>query len=51
MNEIVAILLLPLTVLAISVWLAVNTNDPMWLIFGAVLAMAAAYIARKFLGS
>ncbi|MCH9806429.1 MAG: hypothetical protein K0U74_01735 [Alphaproteobacteria bacterium] len=51
MNEIAAILLLPLTVLAISVWLAMTTNDPMHLIFGAVLAIATGYIASRYFGS
>ncbi len=51
MNAIVAIVLIPLTVLAVAVYMAVNTDDPMWLVFGAVLAMAAGYIARRNLGS
>lgn len=51
MNPLVAILLLPLSILAIGIWMAVNTNEPMWLVFAAVLAMAAGYIARRTLGS
>ena len=51
MNEIAAIVLLPLIVLAIGVYMAVNIGDPMWLVFGAVLAMATGYLARRIFGS
>jgi hypothetical protein len=51
MNEIVAMLLLPLAVLAIGIYVAFNTGDPMWLVFGAVLAIAMGYFARRILGS
>jgi hypothetical protein len=51
MNEIVAMLLLPLAVLAIAAYMAFKTGDPMWLVFGAVLALAMGYIARRTLGS
>ncbi len=51
LNEIVAIVLLPLAVLAIGVYMAVNSGDPMWLVFGAVLAMATGYLARRIFGS
>ena len=51
MNEIATIVLLPLAVLAIGVYMAVNTGDPMWLVFGAVLAMATGYLARRIFRS
>lgn len=51
MNEIFAMLLIPLSVLAVAVYIAFNTGDPMWLVFGAVVAMAIGYLARRIFGS
>lgn len=50
MNAIVALILVPLTILAVGIYLATKTDDPMWLVFSAVLAMGAGYIARRGLG-
>ncbi len=51
MSNSVAIYLVPITILAISIYMAMNMKDPMWLIFGAVFAIAAGYIARQTFGS
>ncbi len=51
MNGFVAMLILPLAVLAIGAYTAFITGEPMWLVFGAVLAIAMGYFARRILGS
>lgn len=47
----VAIHAAPAIILLVGVAKALNANDPMWLIFAAVLAMIVGYTARKFFGS
>ncbi len=51
MSEVVAVLIVPFTVLLFAVYMAFNTSDPMWLVFGAVLAIAMGYFARRIFGS
>jgi hypothetical protein len=34
-----------------GVGMALTRSDPMWLVFGAVLAIATSYLARKNSGS
>ena len=51
MSEVVAVLLVPFTVLLIAVYMAIHTGDPFWLIFGAALAIAMGYFARRIFWS
>ncbi|MEQ8825615.1 MAG: hypothetical protein RIC14_14710 [Filomicrobium sp.] len=51
MNAFLAIILVPLTVMVIGIYMAVNTKDPMWLVYAALLAIAAGYLARQTFGS
>lgn len=51
MNASFAIYLLPLAILAVGIYMAVNSGEPMWLVFAAVAAIATGFMARNFLGS
>jgi len=47
----VAIFAMPLAILAGGTALALRLDDPLWLVFSAVLAILTGYTARKFFGS
>ena len=51
MSEVVVILLVPFTVILLAVYMAFTTSDPFWLIFGAALAIAMGYFARRIFWS
>jgi len=47
MPAIFTTVLLPLAFVAAGVGMALVRNDPAWLVLGAVLAMAASFLARR----
>jgi hypothetical protein len=51
MGHLIGVVVLPLATIAGSVGMALTRSDPMWLVFGAVLAIATSYLARKNSGS
>ncbi|MGD9784182.1 MAG: hypothetical protein AB7E80_09835 [Hyphomicrobiaceae bacterium] len=46
MPAFVILILVPLTILAASVGMALTLGDPVWLVLGAVLAIATAMLLR-----
>lgn len=51
MSGMIGVVLLPLAMVATGVGMALTRGEPMWLVVGAVLAMATSFLARKDLGS
>jgi hypothetical protein len=51
MGHQIGAVVLPLAIIAGGVGMALTRSDSMWLVFGAVLAIATSYLARKYSGS
>lgn len=51
MNTSFAIYILPLAILAVGIYMAANSGDPMWLVFAAIAAIATGFMVRNFMGS
>lgn len=46
-----AIYVVPLGILGAGVAMALRNDDPLWLVFCAVLAIITGYMARRYFGS
>lgn len=51
MHHLIGIVVVPLAMIAAGVGMAMTRDDPMWLVFGAVLAIATSFLARRNSGS
>lgn len=51
MSHLIGVVVLPLAMIAGGVGMALTREDPMWLVFGAVLAIATSFLARRNSGS
>jgi len=51
MRPIVGLIVVPLAILAFGIGMALSLGDPLWLVYSALLAMAAGYITRRTFGS
>lgn len=50
MSRSVDVVLLPLTLVAAGIGMALTRDEPMWLVFAAVLAIATSFMARRTSG-
>lgn len=51
MHHLIGVVVVPLAMIAAGVGMAMTRDDPMWLVFGAVLAIATSFLARRNSGS
>lgn len=51
MSRLFGTVVLPLAMVATGIGLALTRDDPMWLVFGAVMAIATSFLARRISGS
>ncbi|MGD9670060.1 MAG: hypothetical protein AB7U75_13520 [Hyphomicrobiaceae bacterium] len=51
MSYLVGVIVLPLAIVAGGTGMALTRDDPVWLVFGAVLAIATSYLMRRNSGS